>query len=68
MYARNQLAAWADGGAPEGDPKQAPAVPHFDTGWSIGKPDLVIDMGRDFDVPAQGTVAYQYFTVSSNTG
>jgi hypothetical protein len=60
------LAAWADGGAPEGDPKQMPALPHFDTGWSIGKPDLVIDIGRDYDVPAQGTVAYQYFTVPTN--
>ena len=57
------LTAWADNGAPQGDPKQTPAVPHFETGWNIGKPDVVIDIGRDFDIPAQGTVAYQYFTV-----
>jgi hypothetical protein len=57
------IAAWADSGAPEGDPKQTPAVPHFETGWNIGKPDLVVDIGRDYEVPAQGTVAYQYFTV-----
>jgi hypothetical protein len=60
------LAAWADGGAPEGDAKLTPAVPHFETGWIIGKPDAVIDTGTDYAVPAQGTVAYQYFTVATN--
>jgi len=60
------LAAWADGGAPEGDPKQTPALPRFETGWNIGKPDVTIDIGKDYEVPAQGTVAYQYFTVPSN--
>jgi hypothetical protein len=60
------LAAWADGGAPEGDSKLTPALPHFESGWIIGKPDVVIDIGTDYDVPAQGTVAYQYFTVPTN--
>src|SRR5215469_5180543 len=60
------LAAWADGGAPEGNAKDVPALPHFETGWNIGKPDVIIDIGKDYDVPAQGTVAYQYFTVPTN--
>jgi hypothetical protein len=60
------LAAWADGGAPEGDAKQTPAAPHFETGWTIGKPDAIIDIGTEFDVPASGVVAYQYFTVPTN--
>ncbi len=60
------LAAWADAGAPQGDPSQTPAMPRFETGWNIGKPDVIIDIGRDYEVPAQGTVAYQYFTVPSN--
>jgi len=60
------LSAWADGGAPEGNPKDTPALPHFETGWNIGKPDVVIDIGKDYDVPAQGVVAYQYFTVPTN--
>jgi hypothetical protein len=58
--------SWADGGAPEGNAKDTPAVPHFETGWNIGKPDLVSDIGKDYDVPAQGVVAYQYFTVPTN--
>jgi hypothetical protein len=60
------LVAWADGGAPEGDPKLTPRAPHFETGWNIGKPDVVIDIGTDFEVPAEGTVVYQYFTVPTN--
>ena len=60
------VAAWVDGGAPEGDPKDAPAVPQFEKGWNIGKPDVVIDTGRDYAVPSEGTVAYQYFRVPTN--
>jgi hypothetical protein len=60
------IAAWADGGAPEGDPKQTPALPHFETGWNIGKPDQTIDIGRDFQVPPTGVVPYQYFSVQTN--
>ncbi|HLK62589.1 MAG TPA: hypothetical protein VKU19_04060 [Bryobacteraceae bacterium] len=60
------ITAWVDGGAPEGDAKQTPALPHFETGWRIGKPDAVFDIGTDFDVPAEGVVAYKYFTVPTN--
>jgi hypothetical protein len=58
--------AWVDGGAPEGDPSQAPPPPQFQTGWNIGKPDQVFDIGTDYDVPATGTVAYKYFRVPTN--
>jgi hypothetical protein len=44
--------AWVDGGSPEGDPKSLPAPPVFGEGWTFGKPDLVIDIGEDFEVPA----------------
>src|SRR5258708_22560094 len=37
------LVAWADGGAKEGNPKDAPAPLAFVEGWRIGKPDLVIE-------------------------
>jgi hypothetical protein len=54
---------WVDAGAPEGNPKDLPAPPHFTEGWIIGKPDLVVDMGEDFEVPAKGEVPYKYFVV-----
>ena len=57
------LDRWAKSGAKEGDPKDAPAPREFAEGWSIGKPDLILDMGTDYKVPAKGTVEYTYFVV-----
>jgi hypothetical protein len=60
------MVAWVNAGAPEGNPKDLPPAPKFEEGWGIGKPDAVIDMGADFDVPAEGTVPYKYFHVPTN--
>ena len=60
------LAAWADGGAPEGNPKDLPALPRFVDGWQIGQPDQVFEMLADFAIPAKGAVDYQYFEVPTN--
>ena len=60
------ITRWADAGAPEGDPKDLPEAPQFVEGWSIGKPDVVFEMTRDYAVPASGTVEYQYFTIPTN--
>jgi len=57
------LTAWADNGAKEGNPADAPAPRTYADGWTIGKPDLVLDMGADYKVPAQGSIEYTYFTV-----
>lgn len=59
------LVAWADAGAPEGDPRQAPKPVEWAEGWSIGKPDLVIELPKPFPIPASGTVPYQYIIVST---
>src|SRR5437588_247994 len=55
------IAAWVAAGAPEGDSADLPPSPQFLEGWTIGKPDLVIDFGTDFEVPTTGVVPYQYF-------
>src|SRR5205807_1093545 len=57
---------WVDDGAPEGDADQTPPPPKFQTGWNIGTPDQLFDIGVDYDVPATGTVAYKYFRVPTN--
>jgi len=54
------LVSWADLGAPEGDPKDLPKSAEFVDGWNIGKPDMVLEMPNAFDVPASGTIDYQY--------
>ena len=60
------IAAWVDGGAPEGNAADLPEVPQFAEGWSIGEPDLIFTMLEPFEVPADGTVPYSYVTVPTN--
>ena len=54
------LVSWVDAGAPEGDPKDLPQPLAFVDGWNIGQPDMVLDMPEPFQVPASGTIEYQY--------
>jgi hypothetical protein len=60
-----KLAAWADSGAPEGNPKDAPPPLKFESGWNI-KPDLVITMPKPFKLPATGTINYKFVLVKTN--
>jgi hypothetical protein len=60
------LSRWATNGAPEGDPKDLPPAPVYTEGWTIGKPDAVVAMTEPFNVPAAGTIDYQYFSVPTN--
>jgi hypothetical protein len=57
------LTKWADAGAPEGDRGKAFPPVSFLEGWNIGKPDMVVEMPREFEVPASGTIEYTYFVV-----
>jgi hypothetical protein len=59
------IVAWADSGAPEGDAKDKPAPRQFVDGWNI-KPDLIVEMPLDFQIPATGAVDYQYIRVKGN--
>jgi hypothetical protein len=54
------LVKWVDAGAPEGDPKDLPKPLEFTDGWNIGTPDLVFEMPKAFEIPASGTVDYEY--------
>jgi len=62
----NTIAAWVDGGAPEGNRGELPQAPKFAESWSIGQPDHVFKMLKPFTVPADGTVPYVYITVPTN--
>jgi peroxiredoxin/mono/diheme cytochrome c family protein len=58
------LATWVKNGTPEGDPAELPPPREFAEGWRIGEPDQIIYMSDEpYDVPAEGVVKYQYFTV-----
>ena len=57
---------WVDNGMPEGDAADLPEPTKFtEGGWQIPTPDMVIKMPKPFNVPAKGTVPYQYFEVET---
>jgi peroxiredoxin len=60
---RATLLAWVDQGAPLGDPKTLPPPAEFPDGWSIGRPDAVVEMAEPYVVEAQGAIPYRRFRV-----
>jgi hypothetical protein len=59
------LVRWAETGATQGSPADAPPPVTFTDGWRIGTPDVVYEMPKEFNVPASGTVMYQWIMVPS---
>jgi hypothetical protein len=59
------LAAWAEAGAPAGDPHDAPPPRHWTTGWNIDQPDRIVQMPTVVPIPAHGDVEYTYEIVST---
>jgi hypothetical protein len=60
------IVAWVEGGNKEGDPKDMPPNPKFTEGWQIGKPDVVLPMTTEFQIPAEGVIPYKYFVIPTN--
>lgn len=57
------LARWADTGAKEGNPKDAPVPVQFVQGWNIGEPDLVVALPKPYAVKDAGTIDYTYYVL-----
>lgn len=53
---KDTIVAWANAGAPEGNPSDMPAAPTYASEWLMGKPDAVFSMNEDYPVPADGTI------------
>ncbi len=60
------LAKWADAGAPEGNPADLPAPPHFRDGWPLGQPDLVLQPSRPFHLEADGSDVYRCYVIPTD--
>lgn len=61
------LIAWIDGGAAKGQDADLPVPAEFPKGkWTIGTPDVVLAMPKEFTVPAKGVLPYQDFVVETN--
>jgi hypothetical protein len=60
------LLAWIDTGMEPGDKKDLPPERTYADGWVIGKPDVIFELPKEVDVPANGTVPYQFFSTPTN--
>jgi hypothetical protein len=60
------LTAWAEAGAPRGDPKDLPPPPSFAEGWKLGPPDLILEPAEGFPVAASGPDVYRCFVLPTN--
>ena len=60
------IVKWADGGTPQGDPRDLPKPAEWVEGWGIGKPDMVFELPMPFEVPARGVVDYQHVIVPTH--
>ena len=60
------LARWATGGAPKGNAADMPPVPTYAEGWQLGTPDRIYEMAEPYDVPATGTIQYEYFYIPTD--
>ena len=58
-----KIVAWVDGGAVEGPKIEYPKPVSEETGWKLGKPDVVLRV-PGFRVPARGDIPYT-FVISS---
>jgi hypothetical protein len=56
------LQDWVKQGMPRGE-GAAPAPPQFPEGWQLGTPDLVVEMPKAFNVPAEGPDIYRNFVI-----
>jgi len=57
------LRDWADAGAPQGDPHDAPPPRRWVEGWQLGAPDLVITLPQPYTLPPDGTDLFRIFAI-----
>ncbi|MFL6354166.1 MAG: tetratricopeptide repeat protein [Bryobacteraceae bacterium] len=55
------IAAWVGQGAREGNAAGLPSAPHFEEGWQMGPPDLIVQMPKPYPVPAAGGDIFRNF-------
>ena len=54
---------WVKAGMPEGPAEKATALPTFQAGWQLGKPDLVVTFPHAYKIPASGPDIYRDFVI-----
>jgi len=60
------LAKWVDTGMKEGDPKDAPLPRVFTEGWTLGAPDLVLEVPEEMQIGPTGNDLFRCFVLKTN--
>lgn len=60
------IEAWANSGAPQGDPSVRATPPKSTESWQLGPPDVVLKMPEPFAIPTGGHDVYQCFVLPLN--
>lgn len=60
------LKTWIEGGMPKGDPKDAPQPVKYESGWTIGKPDVVFQLPEPVRIKESGVMPYANINVPTN--
>lgn len=62
-----EIKQWADEGAREGDRATEPVPPSYEGGWTLGKPDIVLEPKADYTLAAEGNDVYRCFILPTGT-
>lgn len=60
------LEAWVEQGMPEGNPADAPPPAKFADGWTLGEPDLVLEVPAEMTVGATGRDLFRVVVLPTN--
>lgn len=57
------IQSWVAGGAPEGNASDLPPQPVWTNEWTLGKPDLIVNLPQPYMLPAEGKDVYRNVVV-----
>ena len=60
------ISTWVQAGAPEGDAKDKPEPVKFADGWTIGKPDIIVEFPKAVQLPATGVIDQSNLVVKAH--
>lgn len=64
----SMIKQWTDEGAKMGNPSDMPVTPQYTEGWTLGKPDVILEPSKEYHLGAEGADVYRSFVLpNTNT-
>lgn len=64
----DMILEWSSGGYPQGPRDQAPPAPEAATAWTLGEPELTLEMSEPFTIDAGVSETVRYFVLPAEIG